>query len=350
MTLALGQLYEGLRAADEIVAKAAGVREVARIARIETLLRQYIHGEWLELAKEAAQEAAQQIRRGRGLVTERDTDAVLGAIDRSMSAWARRVTPRFIDDIEAIYRLARVAAHRKGTGQTLGSLQYNTKPFSRTILTKQLEPELSPSFDVADEEAIEQLRRNQTFWIGQHYDANVRESIGATVRETIVEQGRDRVAAGRLMESIVASQLKLVRIPSGFTGTAKSYFEGLVANAATVARAQGQLRSFDRLGFTRYEIVNPSDRRTCPVCDHMDGKIFTVDQGRALMEEELTASTPDDVRRIHPWLGLTGLKEISQRAGPVGSSDARRLSDAGFQLPPFHFRCRCTVDVTEEGL
>ena len=53
--LALGQLYDGLRAADEIVAKAVGVREVARIARIETLLRKYVYAESPRLRSRGAE-------------------------------------------------------------------------------------------------------------------------------------------------------------------------------------------------------------------------------------------------------------------------------------------------------
>lgn len=348
---ALAPLHTAIGDADFVLAKATGVREVARIARIETRLRSFLWQEWRRLSERASEDAMRVFRGSGDTVSDAEIGRMLRAIDKSMNRWAPRVTDRFVDDIEDVYKLAREAAWRKGTKRASGSLQYNAPPFSATKpaiserVRKQI-PEIGIDFDLKDRQAIRAMRRNNTFWIGQHYDRNVQENIRDNVRGHILEQGRHRRTAGAAMQAVVDSSLAHVMLPSGWTGTTRSYFESLVANAATVARVQGQLRSFDKLGITTYTIVNPMDERTCPVCGHLDGKVFSVSDGIDHVERVVAADTPDDVRKVHPWIGFTRMSEITKTPGSKSATEGTKgLYSAGFSQPPFHFRCRCTVDV-----
>lgn len=356
----LADIHKALRDADTVIEKAVAAREVARIARIETLLRKYVIAEWDRLARQAGEEAARIVRAGDGKMTQREADRVVNAISKRMRRWSGRVRPRFLDDLEDVYRLARIAGWRKATGRTSASLQYNTKPFSAKpkettaaplkVVRKAGEEALAlfPSFDLTDQEAIAALQRDQAFWIGEHYDTHVRGAIAETARREMIESGRSRASAGVRMEAVVRGELGLVGLPGGWRGSSDAYFEALVANATTVGRVQGQLRSFAEARITKYEIVNPGDERTCPVCSHMDGKKFFVRQGLDQMELDVTAESPADVRETHPWIRAERLLEISPRAGDAGPKDAESLAGAGFSLPPFHFRCRCTVDIVDE--
>lgn len=357
------RLAQALRDADYIVAKAARVREVARIARLETQMRQFLNQQWNRLARQATDNAMRRLRASGERVTDRDIRAIIAAVNKPMGKWSKRVTPRVVDDVEDIYILAREAGHRKATGQTRGSLQYNTTPFAATparideraaqapvpqvkrLVAKQGPLELLPAFDVFDRETVLAMQQNQTLWIGQHYGKNVSDAIADTTNKTIIEGGRSRAVAARSLQAKLAQTLKQVVLPTGFSGTSKQYFEGLVANAATTARVHGQLNSFAKNEFETYVIVNPLDERTCPICGHMDDKTFTVQQGRDVMEAEVAAQDPDAVKKAHPWIGEKQMLKISPKPGPVGDKDRNALAKAGFNLPPFHFRCRCTVDV-----
>lgn len=350
------ETYALIRLLDTYVAKAARVSEVAQIARIETMMRQFMTREWYRLARRAVRSAIARIGSG-GAITARDVVGVMRSIDAQMSAWAKRVGPRMAEDVEDIYELARLASWRKATGRSSGSLQYDTLPFRRSrigVKVQKARPksflEAVPAFGVEDQEAIRAMKRDIMFWTGRHYEENVREALRSKVEETILRQGLDRAEAGRLLGAALREQLGEVHVPTGFNGSAKQYFEGLAANTATVARVGGTLKSFAKAGITRYEITNPIDERTCPTCSHMDGKVFTVREGEDLFNRTVNAKSPEAVRQIHPWIGTARMKAISPKPGPQGSKDASALHSAGFSLPPFHFRCRCGLDMSIEEI
>lgn len=359
----LSKTYDALRTVDAIITKASGVREVARAARVETLLRKFVINEWNRLARQASEEAQRVVQGGTGTIKSREVDRVMSAVNRVMRRFPARVRNRFVDEIADVYRMTKIAAHRKATGQTTRPLQFNTRPFSakvgddgRTKLTsedtslipvRKQDVELFPSFDVVDRDVVEAMQRDQIFWIGRHYDENVRENVRRVAREEMIESGRSRAAAARRFDQVMRTELAMVGLPSGWRGTSDQYFEALVANAMTTSRAQASIRAFHEVGVIKYEIVNPMDERTCPVCSHMDGKKFFVKQGLDQAEAETNASTPEEVRKVHPWIRATALRQISPIAGQQSDADSKRLADAGFALPPFHFRCRCTLDIDD---
>lgn len=540
MTAELDRLHDGLAAVDAIIAKAIGISEVARIARIETRLREYLNAKWNARKRRAVERAGNMARAGKS------ANEIARAVKGIMSGWAREISPRYKRDFREIYRLARIAGWKKGGRLTRGSLAYkgppaftqvkkgdlwsipiqevtseetsvNTipslfrqakfrrgrvnadigggkfetatrylagrgvtnivwDPFARKpehnkraaarirnggaatatvanvlnvikdpkacdrvirqaanavgkngvayfqvyegdrsgkggktdrgwqankplsayvdaiarvfryvehrdgyLEARQCDPEeikkiekatvpraatALPTFDVVDTAAAGALVERQVFWIGRHYDDNIAGSIRDTARSALVEAGKDRRAAGEIMQRQVRENLSHVRTPRGWRGTQEMYFEGLAANAATVGRVQGQMRSFIDLGITKYEIRNPSDSRTCRVCAHMDGKVFTVQQGAQQMQQEFAiAEIPgqspgeyrDAVKAVHPWIqdsnrGMEKLNNIgSGLPGKQGPADSQAYAEAGLSLPPYHYRCRCTVDVSTEA-
>jgi len=541
LTAELDRLHDGLAAVDAIIAKAIGISEVARIARIETRLREYLNAKWNARKRRAVERAGSMARAGKSAAE------ISRAVKGIMSGWAREIAPRYKRDFREIYRLARIAGWKKGGRLTRGTLAYkgpspftaevkkgdlwsipiqevtsedtsvNTipsvfrrakfrrgrvnadigggkyetatrylsgrgvtnvvwDPFARTpehnkkaaarirnggaatatvanvlnvikdpkardrvirqaanavgkngvayfqvyegdgsgkggktdrgwqankslsayvesiarvfryviprngyLEARQRNPEeikelekatvpraavALPTFDVVDTAAAGALVDRQVFWIGRHYDDNISQSIRDTARGSLIEAGTNRQRAGELMQQRVAENLSHVRTPRGWHGTQAQYFEGLAANAATVGRVHGQMRSFIDLGITKYEIRHPSDSRTCRVCAHMDGKVFTVAQGAQQMQQELAiAEIPgqspeeyrDAVKAVHPWIqdsnrGMEKLNNIgSGLPGKQGPADAQAYAEAGLSLPPYHYRCRCTVDVSTEA-
>lgn len=330
---ALERLYAGLRSTDEAVAKAAGLSELARMARTEQRLREYLLARWNKRLREAVKVASAMARK------LEPPSKIAAAVRKIMKPWAKEVGLRIADETERVYYLARIAGWKKGTKQTRAGLGYSTPSFTEVRkAAPALDLGVMPAFDVVDEDVVEALRRHQLFWIGEHYEKNLSGAIARTTKETMVEAGRNQVVAGKLMSERIRDELSHVRTPKGFHGTAEQYFEGLTANAATVARAHGQMSSFMRLGYTRYIWNSTGDRRVCPVCAHMDGKTFTVRQGAETMFNELQAESPDEVKSAHPWVSEAQLKEISPKAGPVGRADAEALSKAGVNIPPGHFR------------
>lgn len=342
----LEMLFESLRVSEDTIAKALNISEVGQIARTELRLREYLLGQWNAITAKAVTRASSMAIRGQS------TKSIASAVAKIMKGWPKLAVPRMNADQDKIYRLARTAGWKKATEQTKAPLTYDTPNLTEMIVEKALPGfEVLPSFDVIDDEAIAALQGQQVLWIGEHYEKNLAAAIQQTTRETIVEAGRNRALAGKLMSERLTKEFAHVRTLGGFNGSAEQYFEGLTANAATVARAHGQLSSFMRVGSTRYSIVNPRDRRTCPVCVHMDGKTFTTQQGGDQMFAELKAESPDQIKQIHPWHSKKSLDKISSKPGRGSAKDSAALANAGFALPPFHFRCRCAVDIdSDEGV
>lgn len=345
-TEAIHLAYDRLRVSEDVLAKALRIPELTRMAKIEQRAREHLNKQW-EIRRSKAATRAKVLTAG-----GKTAKQIAAGVEKAMSTWPKAVTSRFNSDTEEVYKLARNVGHKKGKKRIKGSLGFNTPNFTEQEMEEvaKAKAQALPSFDLADQEAIDSLAGRNTFWIGAHYSDNISESIAATTTETLAAGTSRRVAAIAMAEQ-VASTLGSVTTPGGFHGSALQYFEGLTANAMTVARTFGQMRSFDDIGITKYQIVNPQDSRTCPVCAHMDGKVFTVEQGTAQMAAEMEAEEPGDIKRIHPWLSIGAVQRISGRSGQVrgaaGTRDSAALAAAGFAQPPFHFRCRCTVDIDE---
>jgi hypothetical protein len=330
---ALDKAYADMASFDFVVEKALGLSEVASIAKAELRLRKYVEGKWNVRKSEAAKTAARMAKGGKGY------KEISSAVGKIMNRWSKDVLPVYNVEMRRVYRLARIAGHKKATGQTKASLQFNIPKTEESTVTKA-KPKVRavPNFDLVDQQAMEMLEDKNIFWVGNHYDANISDSVRDTARNTLVEAGQSTTTAGKLMESRITGMLSAFVTPSGYTGSQKQYFEGLVANAMTVGRVYGQLRSFSQIGITKYTIVNPGGDRICPVCASIQGTTFETKQGLEQIEREYAASNPEDIKSIHPW----------PKESQVIGKDADGLSAMGLSLPPYHFRCRCTCDVSTE--
>lgn len=337
-------LHDVVTYSDEAVAKALMTPEVARIAKLEMRMREFLLAKWNVRATAAAKAAGNRVAGGGTLKN------AFAIIDKSMARWAKDATPRFSLDAGKCYNLARAAGVRKASGKTKASLSYQVPNFTQQLSKVEKasgarDPSLAASFALADARALEDLDGESALWIGRHYDANVRETLREAVKPATL-QGMSSRAAGDAVRDAVESQLAKVTVPGGFNGSAAQYFEGLAANTVTNARVRGQIRSFQEYGITRYELVNPMDNRTSRVCVHLNGKVFLVQRAVEQMEAESGVFDPDEIRKIHPWSSYEDLIKISPTRGHVSDKDSAALADAGFALPPYHFRCRTTVDVS----
>lgn len=345
----LDLLHDVLVTSDVSIAKALMISEVAQIARLEMRMRDYLTGKWRTRASEASARAGSIVARG-GSVT-----AACDAVDTVMGKWARDVEPRVTLDLAGIYRLARKAGWKKASGKTRASLQYVVPNFTEELDAKRESvqkargkgkgeiADVLPSLDLADERAVKGLQADQMLWIGRHYRKNLRDAVRGAVEPGMV-RGVGHDVAGKRVAAAVEKELGRVVVPKGFRGSDAKYFEGIAANTATNARVQGQIRSFSDIGITSYEIVNPMDDRTTDICAFMNGQVFQVSDANDQIERTAAAKNPAQVKEAHPWLSVREIKSIYDKGGNKG------LAEAGLSLPPYHFRCRSTVDVSFESM
>lgn len=331
LTHDLNKAYSALITADVLVEKAFMLSEIASIARAEIRLRKFIEGHWDVRKKQAITKAV-------SMATQKQAHGrIAKEVDRIMNLWSSDVLPHYNFEMARVYKLARVAGYKKASGDTTASLQFNTPKITSEV--KKAKTSAAPKFDLVDKQAIEALEGKNTFWVGEHYGANVSATVAEVTKDVMIASGGSSKVAGEKIKEVLGKALGIFSTPSGYHGTQANYFEGLVANAMTVGRVYGQMRSFSQIGITKYTIVNPGGDRICEVCLALQGTTFTTQQAIDQISKEYGAKKPDDIKAIHPWPKNTN--DI------VGKSSAE-LAAAGLSLPPYHFRCRCTTDVSTE--
>lgn len=342
------QTYVRLFKADSVISKVAKISEVTQIGRGEKRTRSFMLKAWQKRANEATKKAVALAKK------RKKPEEIAAAINAIMEKWRTDVLSVFISEFSLAYRLGREVGYKKATRQIKTSLRYGLPKQTTVTKADNIGAELLPSFDLVDRQNLKALTKHQTFWIGDFYKGGVSQQIAATTKNVMARLGEGSTIVGREMGKQIRDNFKNVRIPSGFVGTPKSYFSGLTANAFTVGRVHGQMRSFAEIGIKSYTISNPVDKRTCKRCAHLDGKRFTTKQGVDAMHNELSAKSKAGVKAAHPWLSLGEIQKLSPKPGYVGgkagAKDAKALSEAGQALPPFHFKCRCTVDIGVDSM
>jgi hypothetical protein len=337
----IDRTYDGLRASDDIFAKALGLSGQAQCAKIEVRLRKYIEARWNELARRAGVEAARCLVNGAGeSVDGKDLANATAIVNHTMIQWVDLVSARFKSDIEEIYRVSR----KHGTAKALGLIHAGFRyTLPENVAKADISTEIRTNFDLNDYKALESFNKHQTYWLGKAYSDNVSQTIANGARSQIYD-GMGRVEAGKKMAELVREHLGKIDIPDGYQGSVSDYFEMLVANATTTGRVAGHVRSFSQVGVNRLVVVNPIDEHTCEVCRMMDGKEFTVSEASAQVGRLVSAKDPTTVRSIQPWLSAGKLKGLIP-SGKSGLAQTRSLVGANITLPPYHGKCRCDVDV-----
>jgi hypothetical protein len=129
-------------------------------------------------------------------------------------------------------------------------------------------------------------------------------------------------------------------VPARYAGHSDLYYRQVVSNAAHQARTFSRVKTFQEAKIVRYRLINPMDRRTGQICQHMVGQEFSVAQGAEVMTDVLSQNTPEGIKAAAPWLSAKELDVVldgKQRGSQEASS---ALSGANVTLPPFHPLCR----------
>lgn len=319
---------ERLLAIDALLIKAGDLGTEAPFANIERRLLQFTATHWRSDVGQAIHSAVQLANEGKSATT------VAGEISYRLDGWERVLEPA----IQAATRQGYIEAKRQMLYRVHGYLPplESRTPNVKRVIKAPRELSIQPSFDQRDEAAIEQLVAGQLHWIGEFYDDQLSDEIDGVVRDTMLEQGLGREEAGKFLEQRLAAKLGIgaSALPSSWTGRAAQYFEMIAANVATNARVYGSLGQMAQIGVTRYTITAIGDERTCSRCILLDGTSYSVEHAVQLLNQIAAADSPDDIKALHPW--ANSKEDVERNPGK-------------FTFPPFHGRCRCAVDVSEDA-
>jgi len=360
--------FEALIHLDAIVQKAAVIEEAKRLSEIERRLYEVSIGEFRKRAKVALSELTKSIASGKAK-DEASLSRLLDRFDSHFKTLPKTLGPFYTKATEEAYKAGFEAILKKavGTYPRNRDITYPSPHKFESVSDEWTEREkasdpiatLTPTFSVIDEDAIATLSDHQVFWIGVHYDKALSDTIANTATDAMIKEGFDRAEGAKKVQSELENLFSKAPgaftaasiVPHGWSGSIAQYYEGLAANTMTVARTFGTLNGLQRVGAQSYTISNPMDERTCPVCSNLEGTVFQVSEGADLMNRALATKNPEEVKRIIRWDSLKG---IEKRTGvtPSGSStsktEASALAKNGYGIPPFHFRCRCTLDINSE--
>jgi SPP1 gp7 family putative phage head morphogenesis protein len=255
---------------------------------------------WKGETKKAIEDAARAFSKGSGDVSKED-------VANAVEAMRKRLGPEFAKltatDVEKYMRAA----------YTLG----------RTVMARKLG--IKPNWSMIDEKAREWCAENTTYWIGNHYDDQLGQTIAKAIDEEVLQSGLGRVEAGQKLREVLGDRFLRSEV----------YWRGLAANAINRARNFGGVQSMVDAEVEEYRIIAVMDARTSSICREMDGKVFRTEHAVKIRDDMIGAKDPEAVKAIAPW----------RDADEVKGKDADALAKLGMALPPYHYHCRSSYVV-----
>ena len=158
------------------------------------------------------------------------------------------------------------------------------------------------------------------------------------------EKYPDRILHPQILKQVSDIQAN----PSQYTETArvdafdkmvrlseKDYYWDVLGGtqASFLWQAEGLFMAEDN-SISHYQVANPWDQFTCPVCKRLYGVIYDVKSAKAQVMKMSSLVDPDELKSLFPF----------PRTADVDRATADEIRQAGFLVPPYHGRCRCEIN------
>ena len=192
-------------------------------------------------------------------------------------------------------------------------------------------------WNVRDQYAATLLEKQQIFWLGNHFDADVASKFRETLHNAF-SQGftRDQLA------DALKEQFQHLGERSSH------YWQGLAEHTALRIREIGRLNGYEKAGAKYYRLVNPMDDKTSDICRALvgAGKIYPLapalevrDKLLAIdMEKEGLEAAREHIKALAPWVKESQIVRDAQ-GNPTG------VQGAHTPFPPFHWKCRTVTEI-----
>jgi hypothetical protein len=321
------------------IERQAAIPEFVTIAGIESRLERAMFAEWSELARDAI---TRVIRDAPDPLTQEYLHEVPGMLINGFRGWpSRDLMTQARESVEQVYKLSAQVIARKASG----AVGYKGRDLRLKAENEVAATEVIPTFDTADTDAMNWLARSQVFWMGQHFDLDTVGAIRQTAWLDLV--GRSGAEVGKVLKAEAEDIFGV----GAFADKGRAYFEGVAVNAATTARVSGSVLQMRGLAITHYVFMAVLDERTTEICQHMDGKTFSVSEAADRIDQMVQSGDPNAVKSMHGWDPGGFLDKLTAQGVdlkpdvPLSAEHASIVMRQGFAFPPLHFRCRSTVDI-----
>lgn len=181
-------------------------------------------------------------------------------------------------------------------------------------------------WQLIDQQAVNHLTRDTTFWIGKQFGNNIGPRIAEISRIVGIESGLGRREVGKALRDAFENELK---IPMGFRGSPLNYYTGLGAAAQNRAINWGAITGFRERGVAYYRWEGSLDERQCPICSDLDGKEWKTEWSVEKIERAIESQDPDYFKKNMPWVGFD-----QGRASKNGWEPSKMTYPQGIPIKP----------------
>jgi len=188
---------------------------------------------------------------------------------------------------------------------------------------------------IEDQHLSSTIQKQQLFWIGNHFEADVRQNFADTLTKAI-EQGYTK--------EMLADTLKAQF--NDIANHSDHYWQGLAEHTALRIREFGRLQGYKKAKAKYYKLVVILDDRTSDICRALSAqdKVYPLNDALEVMDKLMALDTKsnslDDAREyikaLAPWVKDDQI-EYDSEMNPVG------VSGVHTPFPPFHWKCRTTT-------
>jgi len=190
---------------------------------------------------------------------------------------------------------------------------------------------------IEDQHLSSTIQKQQIFWLGNHFEADVRQNFTDTLTQAI-EQGYTK----EMLTETLKQQF------SDITDKSQAYWQGLAEHTALRIREFGRLQGYKKTQAKYYKLVVILDDRTSDICRALatQDKVYPLNDAIEvmdnLMELDTKSNSLDDAREyikaLASWVKNDQIVYNNQDE-PIG------VSGAHTPFPPFHWKCRTTTIV-----
>jgi len=236
---------------------------------------------------------------------------------------------------------------------------------AKQTLRSNFFPQIGISLSQPDRQAINQIARQQGFWMRD--SAGVRSDQLTRAGRAVI---RDGLKQG-LGRNEIARQLE-AKIPQAWQKYGRNYFRTVASVSVNRARSYSEVSGYLEAGIESLEIQAVLDERTTDICRCLDGQIISTELASQQVFGAMNVKQPEDIVDASPFLRTvtdkeTGIRSIVTEnngtkvadivrsgAGKVDDNGQFRryiagnaLTDHNIGPPPYHHLCRSwTVPVT----
>ncbi|MDP3114859.1 MAG: hypothetical protein Q8M98_08785 [Candidatus Cloacimonadaceae bacterium] len=190
---------------------------------------------------------------------------------------------------------------------------------------------------IEDQHLSSTIQKQQLFWLGNHFDADIRQNF-ADVLSKAIEQGYTKdMLADTLKEQF-----------GDIANKSSHYWQGLAEHTALRIREFGRLQGYKKAKAKYYKLVVILDDRTSDICRELAAidKVYPLNDATEVMDNLMALETKsnslddarDYIKALSPWVSNDQIV-YNKEDEPIG------VSGAHTPFPPFHWKCRTTTTV-----